>query len=454
MAVSELSGKTENTVKKGKVRYLILLMLFLVTSLNYGDRAVLSIAGSPMAEELNINPVAMGYIFSAFAWAYVLGQIPGGWLLDKYGSKKVYFYSIFFWSLFTLLQGFVYLLGDAGALFGISSAVVGLFFLRFIVGIAECPAFPGNSRIVASWFPTRERGTASAVFNSASYFATVIFAPLMGWFTHEHGWHSAFIFMGLIGIVISFIWLKVVYNPKDHPRVTQEELEYIEREGALVNIDGPTGGVKTTNGHARKISVGMLLKNKMLVGVYAGQYCITTLTWFFLTWFPIYLIKEKHMTILTAGFVAVLPALCGFGGGILGGFFSDYLIQRGHSLTFARKTPIILGMICSMSMVLCNYLDSIAAVVFFMSLSFFGKGFGALGWVVISDTSPKEAVGLSGGLFNTIGNVAGIITPIVIGYIVQTTGSFNGALVFVCTFAVLAILSYLLLVGEIKRVEV
>jgi ACS family glucarate transporter-like MFS transporter len=159
------------------------------------------------------------------------------------------------------------------------------------------------------------------------------------------------------------------------------------------------------------------------------------------------------MSILKAGFVAVLPALFGFIGGILGGIFSDFLLRKGASLSVARKTPIVLGMLMSTSMIACNYSSVEWIVVAIMALAFFGKGVGALGWAVVSDTSPKEIAGLSGGLFNTFGNTAGITTPIIIGYIVQGTGSFNGALVFVGANALGAILSYLLIVGEIKRME-
>ncbi|GAB7197031.1 hypothetical protein OS31_25630 [Dickeya oryzae] len=216
--------------KKTNARYWIVVMLFIVTSFNYGDRATISIAGSAMSKEIGLDAVGMGYIFSAFSWAYVIGQIPGGWLLDRFGSKRVYFWSIFTWSLFTLLQGFV-------DLFHGSAIVISLFMLRFMVGLCESPSFPGNSRIVAAWFPAQERGTAVAIFNSAQYFATVIFAPIMGWLTHEVGWAHVFWFMGGLGIVISFLWLKVIHDPKDHPGVNKAELEYIEAGGALVNMD-------------------------------------------------------------------------------------------------------------------------------------------------------------------------------------------------------------------------
>jgi ACS family glucarate transporter-like MFS transporter len=190
----------------------------------------------------------------------------------------------------------------------------------------------------------------------------------------------------------------------------------------------------------------------MLLGVYIAQYCITTLTYFFLTWFPVYLVKERGFSILNAGFVAALPAICGFAGGVLGGIVSDYLLRRGKSLTFSRKTPIVIGMLLSTSMIACNYVDSAAVVVAIMALAFFGKGLGALGWAVVSDTSPKQIAGLSGGLFNTFGNTAAITTPIVIGYLVQGTGNFSLALVFVAANAVVAVISYLFVVGEIKRV--
>ncbi len=159
------------------------------------------------------------------------------------------------------------------------------------------------------------------------------------------------------------------------------------------------------------------------------------------------------MTILKAGFIAALPAVAGFLGGVLGGVVSDRMIKSGYSLSVARKTPIVCGLMLAMSMIICNYISADWLVVVVMSLAFFGKGVGALGWAVVADTSPKEAGGLSGALFNTFGNTAGITTPIVIGFILQATGSFSGALVFVGANAAVAILSYVFIVGEIKRVE-
>ena len=397
-----------------------------------------------MSGELGFDAAAMGWVMSSFGIAYVIGQLPGGWLLDRFGSKRVYFCSILFWSIFTLLQGTVHFFIGAWAL-------IMLFTFRFLMGLAEAPSFPGNSRITAAWFPSKERATAVAIFNSAQYFATVIFAPIMGWLTHEYGWQSVFFFMGGLGIFISLVTIIAIRNPKDHPLANQAEVDYIVEGGALVDMDqkksdGKQNGPKLTY-------LMQLLTNRMLLGVYLGQYCINCLTFFFITWFPIYLNTERGMNIKEVGFAAAIPAICGFVGGISGGVFSDFLMRKTGSLSLARKTPIILGMLFSMTMILCNYVDSIALVILFMSMAFFGKGVGALGWAVMADTAPKEMSGLAGGLFNMFGNASSIISPIIIGYIVAWTERFEWALVFVAGHALVAAFSYLIIVGPIKRME-
>ena len=427
------------------VRYLIISMLFAVSCFTYGDRVALSIAGTAMSKDVSLNAVKLGYLFSGFSWAYVLGQLPSGGLLDRFGSKRVYGISIVLWSISAFLTGFTGYLGP-------SLAFSAIFVLRLISGFAQAPVFPGNGRIVAAWFPTSERGRASAIFNSSQYFALMVFAPVLGWITHVAGWKSCFWFMGALGFVFTLLWFKTIYGVKDHPRISSAEIDYIERGGGLVNTDrGNTGKFK--GNPLTWTAIKELLSHRMLVGIYLGQYCITTLTWFFLTWFPIYLAQARHMSIVKVGFAAAVPALCGGTGGILGGVISDRLLRAGHSLTFSRKAPIVAGMLLSVTMIGCNYARAQSVMLLLMSLSFFGKGIGALGWTVIADTSPKGMVGMNGGLFNLIGNMAGITTPIVIGYLVKETGSFNDVLIFVAATALLAIVAYLPIVGEIKRVE-
>ncbi len=426
--------------RRTRVRFVILLLIFLLTTINYADRATFSIAGSAAQKDLGLTSIQMGYILSAFAWAYVIGQIPGGALLDRFGTKPIYTLAILLWSLFTLVQGF------AGLLAG-GAVVAGLFAMRFLVGLAESPSFPGNARLVAAWFPGSERGTASAIFNSAQYFSLVVFAPLMGWLVHSFDWHSVFFVMGGLGVVAAWVFWKVVHSPVEHPWVDRGELDHIEAGGGLIRMEEKSVKASAFTWH----NVRQVISSRMLIGVYIGQYGINVLTYFFVTWFPIYLVKERGFSILNAGFAAAAPALCGFAGGVLGGVISDWLLKRTGSLDVARKVPLLIGMILASTIIACVYIQQGWLVIVVMALAFFGKGVASLGWAVVSDTSPRELVGVTGGIFNTVGNSAGIVTPIVIGYIVAATGSFDGALWFVGVHCVLVIAAYFLIVGKIER---
>jgi ACS family glucarate transporter-like MFS transporter len=431
--------------KPTHIRYLILAMLFAASCFSYGDRVALSIAAPTLEKLLKFGPEKLGLLLSGFGWAYECGQLPSGGLLDRFGSKRVYGISI------ALCTCCAVLIGVAGYL-PIALLFSTIFGLRLVSGLVQSPIFPGNGRIVAAWFPTAERGVASATFNASQYFALVAFAPLFGWLIQGHGWQSCFWFMGMFGSLLTLAWVKLVYNVNEHPLISPSEVEVIERGGGLVNVDRRPGAASGTNSLSWA-GVTQLLGQRMLVGIYIGQFCITTLTTFFVTWFPIYLVQARHMSLLKGAIAVVMPAVCGSLGGVLGGLCSDQLLRRGCSLTFARKLPIVLGMMLSVTIIACNYTNTQAVVMFILSLAYFGKGFGALGWTVIADTSPRQLIGLNGGLFNSFGNAAGITTPLIIGFLVKRTGNFNDALIFVGAAALMAILSYLFLVGEIKRLE-
>lgn len=433
---------TAADTRNSHIRYWIIAVLFLISSINYASRATLGIAGKPLASEFHLDAVQLGYLFSAFAWAYAIGQIPGGGLLDRYGSRPVYLWSISLWAVFTGLQAFVPYLSFV-------PVMISLFILRMALGLAECPSFPANARIVANWFPNSERGTASAIFNASQYFSVVAFTPLMGWLAQYHGWQSVFFWMGVIGLVGAAIFWAVVDSPARHKRISKREFDYIEKNGALVNLDKPAAAAQPI----RWGILGQLLANRMLLGIYLAQYCITALTYFYSTWFAIYLIEARHMSLAKAGFAAAGPAIAGFVGGVLGGVASDYLLKRGVPLSKARKTVIMIGLVISCAILLCNYTDNQTMIMLFMSVAFFGKGVAALGWAVMSDAAPREATGLAGSVFNLFGNAAGIFTPIVIGYILMATNNdWTLALVFLFAHSIVAMIGYGVIAGEIKRV--
>lgn len=167
-----------------------------------------------------------------------------------------------------------------------------------------------------------------------------------------------------------------------HLGINRAELEYIEAGGGLVAMDEASAGKPST---FRWANIKQLLTNRMLLGIYLGQYCINVLTYFFVTWFPIYLVKERGLSILDAGFAAAAPALCGFVGGLVGGYGSDWLLKRTGSLDIAHKTPLLIGMLLASLIIACVYIEQEWLVVTVMAVAFFGKGIASLGWPVISD---------------------------------------------------------------------
>lgn len=431
--MSNNSQDLKAIANKTNVRYIILTVLFITTAINYIDRSAVSVAAPEMTKDIHLDAVSLGIAFSAFNWSYAFLQIPGGWMLDRFGARVVYGVGLIVWSIFTIFQGWV-------------SGFLMLFLFRFIVGFAEAPSFPGNSRLTTMWFPQHERGVAVATYNSAQYFGLALFTPVMAWILQTYGWHSLFYVAGIAGLVIALFWFKIIREPKNHPRVNQAEIDYIQKGGGLANVgDKP---LKIKWAHAK-----LLLTNRQMIGIYIAQFSLNTIVYFFLTWFPTYLVQAKHMSMLKVGFVASIPYAGAFFGGMVGGYLSDFLLKRGKSLGAARKTPIILGFLFSSVIVLANFTSSPALIVLIMSIAFFAKGMAGLTWTLVGDMSPKEIIGLSAGIFNTSGNLAGIVIPIVIGYILKATNSFNDALLFISIVLLIGALSYIFIVNKVERIE-
>lgn len=425
-------------VAKGRLRFVVLALITLVLALSTGDRATLSVAAPGVAKDFGISPIDMGWLFSAFSWSYFLAQIPAGYLVDRIGPRIAIFGALACWSLATfLMSGVGY----------VAFPVMAIFGLRVVLGLLEAPVAPACGRIIAAWFPADERGLAGAIFNSAQYLSLAVFTPLMAALAHYAGWRHIFTVMGGLGIVLAAVWFVAYFAPDKHPRLSPGELDDIMARGALGSVPVVQAAGEPV------IGLGAILGNRMLLGVFFAQYCVASLSTFFISWFPTYLVQARHFAMLDAGFVAAIPAVCGCIGGVSAGVFSDWLLRRHGSLTLARKLPITLGLVLSSTIMLCAFAGSNAVVIAIMSAAFFGKGFGALGWTVVADTAPRAAIGLTGGVFNAAGSVGGIITPIAIGIIVQRTGSFDGALLYVGLHVLAAVATYWLIVGPIRRFE-
>jgi MFS transporter, ACS family, D-galactonate transporter len=441
-AGSPAQSKTASTARRSKARYQILALLAVGTMINYLDRTVLGIAAPQLTKELGINAALMGLLFSVFSWSYVAAQIPGGLFLDRFGSKLTYFLSMTFWSLCTLAQGLV-------------SGIGGLFAFRLGLGVSEAPCFPTNSRVVATWFPQSERAMATGTYTVGEYIGLAFFSPFLFMLMGAFGWRSLFLVVGGIGIAFGVVWWLLYREPHDHPTANQEELDYIEAGGGLTHRNKDAAGA--ADPAAKKSgfewrTIGRLLKHRQLTGICLGQFAGNSTLVFFLTWFPTYLATERHMAWLKIGFFAIMPFIAASIGVMFGGVFSDWLLRRGKSPNIARKLPIIAGLLLASTIILANYVESNVVVIAILSVAFFAQGMAALGWTLVSDIAPEGLLGVTGGIFNFAANLAGIVTPLVVGLIVAATGSFVGALVFIGVIALIGALSYIFIVGDIKRI--
>ncbi|NKI72130.1 MFS transporter [Collimonas pratensis] len=417
-------------------RFLIMLLLFVTVVINYLDRSNLSIAAPELMRELAIDPVHAGWVFSAFGWTYAAMQIPGGWLVDRVAPRVLYALALALWSLATICLGFI-------------GSFVGLFALRLLVGALEAPAYPINNRVVTTWFPERERATAIGFYTSGQFVGLAFLTPLLAWLQQRYGWHMVFVSTGLTGVAWAAIWYLVYREPRQFKGANQAEIELIRAGGGLVDIAQASSMQKPGFSIA---DLKLVLSRRKLWGIYLGQYAVNSTLWFFLTWFPTYLVKYRGMDFIKSGFLASLPFLAAFLGVLSSGVFSDWLIRKGASLGVARKVPIIGGLLISTSIIGANYTDSTAWIIVFMAIAFFGNGFASISWSLVSSLAPAKMLGLTGGVFNFIGNLAAITTPLAIGFLVSGN-SFAPAITYVAVMALVGALSYILLVGKVERIS-
>lgn len=329
---------------------------------------------------------------------------------------------------------------------GLGKSFASLFGIRMAIGAAEAPAFPTNSRVVAAWFPSHERATATSIYTAGEFIGLAFLTPVLFWILETYGWREIFYITGFIGIVASLFWFFLYREPGPESGANQAELDYIRQGGGL-------GGQTAEKQKITWSQIAELFKHRQLLGIYLGQFANTSTMFFFLTWFPTYLVMSKNLPLLKAGIYAIIPYVGALIGVLLGGYWSDLMLRRGSSLSKARKLPIICGLLCSMTIMAANYFDSLNAIIAVMALAFLGQGMAAIVWSTVGDVAPAHSVGLAGGVFNFIGNLAGIITPIAIGVIVQATGSFVGAMIFVGCIAAIGVFSFIFIVGDLHRIE-
>lgn len=416
-------------------RYGVLFLISIITCINYLDRTSISVVATFIEKDFGLNSIEMGVVFSCFSWSYLICQLPSGWLLECLGPRILYTISLFGWSLFT-------------ALVSLANGMSSLMGFRLGMGMFEAPAFPANAKIVTTWFPSKERGLAIGVYTAAEYVGLALLTPILFWLVSCYGWRKLFIIVGGIGMVMSVVWWFFYRSPNESRSVNAIELKYIKDGGGI-------GDQIKESRKMKKSDIFTLLKARQLLGLYIGNFATTSVLTFFLTWFPHYLITEKHIEMLSVGMYASIPFLAAILGVLLGGYWSDWMLKQGCSISLARKLPVIVGLLMTGTMILSNYTNNIDYVITIMAIAFFGQGVGAaVSVALLTELAPLELVGLTYGILNIFGQASAIITPIIIGVIVQVTGSFVMAMSYIGIVAVVGIFSYIVIIGEPVRVQV
>ena len=422
-----------------RTRYVITALLFITGVINYLDRTNLSITAPSLSAELKIDPVTMGWLFSAFGWTYTAMQIPGGWLADRVHPRIVYPLTILVWSVATFSLGFV-------------AGIVSLFILRLAVGVFEAPSYIVNNRIVTTWFPERERATTIGIYISAQYVGLGFLTPVLVWIEAAHGWRSVFVLTGILGVIAAISWAAIYRDPSKFRGTNDAELDLIREGGGVPELSSRLVREQAGRKSFTWSDLAVVLSKKKLWGLYIGQFSYLASANFFLTWFPTYLVQYRHLHFIKAGFYASVPFLAGFGGVLVSGFISDALLRAGYGLSASRKIPVLTGIALSVLIVGAQFVQSPGLIIMFLAIAFFGTGMASITWSYVSALAPERLIGLTGGVFNLFGGLSSIVIPIAIGYLVNG-GSFAPALALCSGLAVVAACCYIFLVGRMERVE-
>jgi ACS family D-galactonate transporter-like MFS transporter len=319
--------------------------------------------------------------------------------------------------------------------------------LRFLLGMFEAPAFPICNKLATSWFPDNERAAAIGFYTAGQYAGLAFLTFVLVRAQARFGWHSVFFITGSLGLAWALFWYLFYRDPAQSRGLSAAEREHIRVGGGWVGEQPRAGRTFAINA----ADLRLVLTKRKLWGIYIGQFALNAVPWFFITWFPTYLVTYRHFDFIREGIFSSLPFIGAFIGVIAGGLLSDYLARRGVSASVARKGPVIAGMLLSTCVVGANFVNDPKWVMFFLAAAFFGNGFASITWVLVSLMAPKRLLGLTGGVFNFCGNLAAMIVPLVIGFIVKY-GGFALAMAFISIMTLGGALSYILLVGKVERV--
>jgi ACS family hexuronate transporter-like MFS transporter len=389
-----------------KYRWFIVFMLFLACAISYLDRAALSVAAPLIAKDLHLDPAHLGIVFSAFFVGYSLFCFIGGYAADRFGAKRVLVVAIGLWSIFCGLTA-------------AASSLAVLLVIRVIFGAGEGPLATCTNKIISGWFERKEQTTAVGFANSGLQLGAALAGPVVGLMAVHWGWRIPFIVIGVLGVLWVLMWS--IFST-DRP----EGNRWVR--GAMP-AGSDAGAELTARESVAHTPLSFYLKSPTIWATSLAYFGYAYILYFFLSWFPSYLMMERHLSLSSMSIVNVIPWILGFMGIALGGFISDRIFRLTGNALKSRKIVIVGGLLIAAACVACaGTANSVGAAVALMGITVFFMNLTlSVYWAIILDTVEPARMGGVGGFMHLLANTAGILAPVLTGFLVQWTKVFTSA---------------------------
>ncbi|PLR38755.1 MFS transporter [Chimaeribacter californicus] len=402
------------------LRWTIVFLLFLVYMINYLDRVALSITLPMIEQDLTLNAEQFGIIFGSFFFGYALFNFIGGLAVDKFGPMLVLGVAVGLWSIFCGMTA-------------LASGFYSMLILRVLFGMAEGPICSSANKMINGWFPRKQAATAMGLLSAGSPLGGAVAGPIVGYLALAFGWRPAFMIICAVGIVWMLVWFFVVADSPEKSRRAGEQERALIRE--LKAADQGSEEANQQPGH----SLMFYLRQPIILVTAFAFFCYNYILFFFLSWFPSYLVQAHGLNIKEMSITTMIPWIVGFVGLALGGIISDAIFRLTGKLLLSRKIVLVVCLLAAAACVaLAGTVSQVVPAVLLMSVSiFFLYVTGSIYWAIIQDVVHTSRIGGASGFIHLIGSVSGIIGPVVTGYIVQNTGKFDSAFILAGAVAAL-----------------
>ena len=409
------------------LRWYIAILLCLASELNYLDRQTLSVLADTIQRELGLSTIQYSYITTSFLVSYTIMYAVSGRLIDILGTRKGFMIFVSGWSVANMLHG-------------LAHSALQFSFFRFLLGAAEPANFPGGVKAVSEWFPMRERALAVGIFNAGTALGSAFATPLVSWIALTWGWRYAFVVTGALGFIWVAVWVAFYRLPQDHPRLSEEEKNWILSESKVEDEDKTPVPIKS------------LLRMRETWGCIMARVLTDPISYFLFFWTPKYLQQERGFNLADLGKYGWIPFAALTVGNIASGGIPRYLTSRGWSVNRARKTTMLV--VSCLMPILCLMITRVGsptlAIVVMTAIMFGHATWGNI--TLPAEIFPKRAVGTVSGFGGALGGLVGAITQLTVGWVVQN-------LSFAPIFAVCSVM-YLLaftlvhfLAGDLGRIR-